>query len=623
MIVATLLGVWLLLRAPSALAHDAQETQVGRLLRFPDIHGDTVVFVYGGDLWLASATGGTARRLTAHPGLELFPKFSPDVLSDRDFNAAVDVHDFEFANVKTTRVHGVTLRADAPSPLAPGHSASAAKSFRIDLDGIGRRLFALPMAPAHVTALTASKGGRIYYSTAPISTLAGPLPGESSALHVFDWTSQKDTVVSNDVEQWTLSHDGTTLLGPQVDLTRVHLAWSPLAEWQQIFDEVWRRERDYFFDPAMDGVDWQAMRAKYAPLVPYVAHRYDLGYVLQEMIGELSNSHNYVGGDEQPDLHPANVGLLGVDFELDAARGLYRFKKIYPGDNGSARERSPLTEPGIDGKEGDYLLAIDGRPLRAPQSPYASLVGTANVPTSITVNARPTTAGARTLRIVPIADEFEVRQLDMIATNRRKTDIASGGRIGYVYIPDMEARGLEAFAKQFYPQIRKQGIILDVRYNPGGDIDQLLFERLRRVLVGMKAARYSDPITAPAIVFHGYLAAISNGYTASNGDTFSHFFKVYGLGPLIGARTWGGVRGPHDAFSLIDGGYLTCSERARYDLQRRWLIENRGVSPDIEVDNRPDDVQKGKDAQLERAIQELLKKIEARPPTFPSPPGVD
>jgi tricorn protease len=370
----------------------------------------------------------------------------------------------------------------------------------------------------------------------------------------------------------------------------------------------------------MNGVNWEAIRDKYAPLVPYAANRYDLTYILGEVIGELSNSHTYVGGGDQPDLHPVNVGLLGVDFELDSASGLYRFKKIYPGENWNPQTRSPLTEPGIDVREGDYLLAVNGRPLRAPQNPYELFVNTANETTAITVNSRPDAEGARTLPVKPIADESQLRENYMIESNRKKVDAATHGRVGYIYIPDMGGPGLNAFVKQFFPQIRKEGLIIDVRYNGGGFVDQLIFERLRRVLVGMDAARNFDNTTLPPVVFHGYMAAITNQYAASDGDIFSEFFKVYKLGPLIGERTWGGVRGIRGEFPLLDGGYITRPEFAHYDLNSKWVVENRGVAPDIEVDDRPDDVVRGKDAQLDRAIQEVMKQIEANPKKLPPRP---
>jgi tricorn protease len=521
-------------------------------------------------------------------------------------------------------------------------SSDALKNFRVDLEGVQNRIVAFPVPPASITSLGAAKGF-LYYSTQPVQGLSGPLPGEETALHAFDLAARKDKTLIEGLDKWAISFDGSKVIyqaketygiidakpadGPKragegaLNLSGLRAEIDPPAEWKQIFSEVWRQQRDYFYEASMNGVDWNAVRDKYAPLVPHAASRYDLTYILGEMIGELSNSHTYVGGGDMPELSAVNVGLLGADFELDAASGRYRFKKIYAGENWNPATRSPLTEPGIGVKEGDYLLAVNGRSLRAPHDPLELLVNTANETTAITVNSKPDEEGARTVAVKPISDEFQLRMLNMVETNRKKVDAASGGRIGYIYIPDMGDAGLNAFVKQFFPQIRKQGLIIDVRYNGGGFVDQLIFERLRRILVGMTPARNFESGTLPPVVFHGYMACVTNQYAASDGDFFSYYFKVYKLGPLIGERTWGGVRGIRGNIPLIDGGFITRPEFSLSSLDSKWVIENRGVAPDIEVDNRPDDVVRGKDAQLERAIQEVMKQIEANPKKLPPRPA--
>ena len=532
-------------------------------------------------------------------------------------------------------------KKEEEKPAENKSATEGPKGFRIDLDGIQNRIVGLPVPPAVITGLGAAKGF-VYYSTSPIQGLSGPLPGEESAIHAFDMSSRKDHTLFEGVDRWALSFDGSKILyqahgsygiidakpGPApahpgegaLNLSGLSAEIDPPAEWKQIFNEVWRQERDYFYEPSMNGVNWEAVKEKYEPLVAHAASRYDLTYILGQMIGELSNSHTYVGGGDMPELHHVNMGLLGVDFELDAASGRYRFKKIYPGQNWDPQTRSPLTEPGVNVKEGDYLLAVNGQQLRAPEDPYELFVNTANETTAITVNSKPEEEGARTLAVKPIADEFRLRMLNMVETNRQKVDAATGGKVGYVYLPDMGEAGLNEFVKQYFPQIRKQGMIIDVRYNGGGFVDQLIFERLRRILVGMNSNRNWTSNTTPPVVFHGYYACITNAYAASDGDIFSYYFKVYNLGPLIGERTWGGVRGIRGFIPLIDGGYITRPEGAEYSLDSKWVVENRGVEPDIVVDDRPDDVVRGKDAQLDRAIQEVMKKIEANPPTLPPRP---
>ena len=394
----------------------------------------------------------------------------------------------------------------------------------------------------------------------------------------------------------------------------------PAAEWKQMFNEVWRQERDYFYEAAMNGVDWEKMRDKYAQLLPSVADRYTLTYIMGEMIGELSNSHTYVGGGDYPDLHPVNVGLLGVDFEADKAAGMYRFKKIYAGENWDQQTRSPLTEPGVTVKEGDYLIAVNGRPLRTPQNPYELFVNTVNENVTLTINSKPSEEGSHTVQVKPIADENNLRELAWVESNRKKVDAASNGRIGYVYLPDMGGEGLNEFVKQYFPQIRKEGMIIDVRYNGGGFVDQLIFARLRRVLAGMGSNRNWESGTVPPVVFNGAMACVTNHYAASDGDIFSYYFKYYKLGPLIGERTWGGVRGIRGNIPLMDGGYITRPEAARYDLNSKWVIENHGVQPDIVVENRPDLVVKGQDPQLEKAIEVVMKEIQANPKKLPPRP---
>ena len=541
--------------------------------------------------------------------------------------------------------------------------------FRIDVDGIQQRVVALPTGPGVIRIMQAAKDF-IYYSTVPIQGLSGPLPGETPLVQAYDMKERKQKTVIENVEHFTISFDGSKLLyeaeagappggAPPAGAGQAQAAHTygimdakpadppkkvgegalkmdgmraeidPAQEWKQIFNEVWRQERDYFFEPSMNGVDWQKIHDKYAELVPYAANRYDLTYIMGEMIGELSNSHTYVGGGDYPDLHPVNMGLLGAEFEADAASGMYRIKRIYPGENWDSKLRSPLTEPGVNVKEGEYLIAVNGRPLRVPQNPYELFVNTANENVTLTMNSKPTEDGARHVQVKPIPDDFGLRELKWIDANRKKVEAATNGRVGYVYLPDMGSDGLNQFVKQFFPQVRKEGIIFDVRYNGGGFVDQLIFERLRRVLAGMTAARNWERTTIPDIVFHGYMACITNQYAASDGDFFSYFFKQYKLGPLIGERTWGGVRGIRGNIPLIDGGYITRPEFSLYSLDSKWLIENRGVAPEIEVDNRPDLVAKGQDTQLDKAIELVMQQINAnpkklppRPPDLPAyPPG--
>jgi tricorn protease len=545
------------------------------------------------------------------------------------------------------------------------------KDFRIDVEGISGRVVALPIPPGRLRAL-AGGNDSVIYASSPVSGLSGPLPGESPAIHVFDMEKRKDSVLISGANHYALSFDGKKLLyaapkvpgggedeeeegGPadrtygivdakppekephkvgegSLNLSSMRMEVDPRAEWTEMFNEVWRQQRDYFFEESMNGVDWAKERERYAPLLSHVADRYDLTYVLGEMIGELSNSHTYVGGGDYPDLKPVNLGLLGVDWEADSASGMYRFKKIYPGENWLPSTRSPLTEPGVGAKEGDYLLAVNGKPLLVPENPLRLFTNTANENVTLTVNSKPSAEGSRQVVVKPIPSELSLRELDWIESNRRKVDAATGGRVGYVYLPDMSGAGLNEFVKQYFPQIRKEGIIFDVRYNGGGFVDQIILERLRRILAGMEAARNFESDTIPPNTFYGSMVCVTNHYAASDGDYFTYFFKQYKLGPVVGTRTWGGVRGIRGNMPLLDGGYITRPEFTMYGLDSHWTIENRGVEPDITVENLPDLVMKGHDPQLEKAIelvmkdtQEHPKKLPPRPPdlpAYPSGPGI-
>ena len=606
------------------------------------------------------------------------PVFDPDgrylyFFSNRDYNEVLGVYDMEFSNPKGTRVYAVTLRSDLPSPLGPRSDEvgqkteqAAATPFRVDLAGLSERVIALPVAAGNYSDLAATKD-YVFYLSHPVTGLSGPLPGEEPELAGYDLKERKTGTVVSGATGFALSFDGKKILyaarktaepgenafeefGPTartfglvdaklpekephkagegaLNLSALRVEVDPHEEYLEMFGEVWRQERNYFFEPAMNGVNWEAQREKYLPLVAHAASRYDLTYILGEMLGELSNSHTYVGGGDYPDLKPVDVGMLGVDFEIDTASGRYRFKKVYPGENWRPDRRSPLTEPGLNVHAGDYLLAVNGRELRTPQNPYQLFVNTAGQDVTLTVNSQPGEQGARRILVRPIASEFGLRELDWIESNRRKVDQLTGGRVGYVYLPDMSAEGLNAFVQQFFPQIRKEGLIIDVRYNGGGFVDQLVFDRLRRVLSGMESARNWDSATVPDVVFQGYVACLANAYTASDGDFFTYFFKKYKLGPVVGDRTWGGVRGIRGYIPLIDGGYVTRPEFSLYDLDSQWAVENHGVDPDVPVDNRPDLVVEGHDPQLEKAVELVMndirqhpKKLPSRPPDLPAYP---
>jgi tricorn protease len=646
------------------------------------------------DLYLFEIATGRATKLGDGSSVDMAPAFSPDgkylyFVSNRHENPVPSDSEFDFAILKSLGIYAIPLAADTVSPMAPrsdeadsgpapdagpgmakdaaGHSAKphegehkapegthpgegkpaadktgAIAPIKVDLSGMMARAVALPIDPGNIAQMDA-RGERIYYLTQPIGEIEGPLNGESSALHFFDFKTRKDSVIAEDVDGYSLSLDGQHVLIKQkagytvvdtkkdaagdhdsakkLDLDHMRVLVDPPAEWAEMFDNAWRLERDMFFSPVMNGVDWNAVHASYARLLPLMGSREDLNWLIGQMLGEISNSHTYVGGGDDGDTTPrTHSALLGVDWSLDAASGRYRFATIYPGDNTRDAYRSPLTQPGLNVKTGDYLLAVNGVELRAPTDPDSLMqLADADTTVELTVADSPTAARRRVV-VTPIAEELGVREAAWIAHNREVVDRLSGGRVGYVYMSDMEQLGLQQFVRQFYSQLHKQALIMDDRWNGGGFIAPYALERLRRVLVSMDVNREGGVSTEPQEVLNGPKVALLNHWSASDGDIFPYLFKAYGLGELVGTRSWGGVRGIRGNWNMMDGGYITIPEEAMYDLSGQWAVENHGVDPDVEVENMPADLLAGHDAQLETAVAILVKKIDANPPRLPPAP---
>jgi tricorn protease len=509
----------------------------------------------------------------------------------------------------------------------------------IDFDGLAGRIAQVPVPADNYGGLNAVKGNLLYVKGAPF--YYGRSADVQSALMVFNFEDRKATALAEDIRGYALSPDGSKVLVRQgqafnlydanpkgaaskktVSTAGLQADIVPKQEWAEIFEEVWRRFRDFFYVPNMNGYDWKALGDRYRALLQYVGHRSDLDYVVSEMIAELSNSHTYIsGGDYQIPDRP-RVGLPGARFELDKASGRYRLAGIFQGDNAEEPYRAPLTAIGVDARVGDYLLAIDGEDLKAPDNPYRLLRYKADRPVTLTLNTRPVAEGARQVTYQPITSETNLVYYDWVARNREKVDSLTGGRVGYLHLPDMGAQGLSEFIKWFYPQIRKDGLIVDVRANGGGNVSQMLIDRLRRQLLATGFSRNSDfASTYPSTVFYGPMVALLNETSASDGDIFPAMFKQAGLGPLIGKRSWGGVIGITGHGSLIDGGQVNVPEFGFADVNGNWIIEGHGVDPDIVVENDPQSVIAGRDPQLERGVQEVLKAMGEHPRRLPGKPA--
>jgi tricorn protease len=519
---------------------------------------------------------------------------------------------------------------------------------KVDTDGIQNRIVGLEITPGNYRNIR-MVDDRIFY----LRRTAGDDVGEDdddgdgrdrkSHLCSYSLEDRKETVIG-DVNDYQITFDGKKMLVKIkkdyaiIDLpkdkieTKDHehkiegldMQLDRHAEWNQIYFECWRHMRDFFYSPTMNGVDWKAMRDKYAALVPFVNHRNDLTYLLGELIGELNSGHTYVAGGERPDTPRVKLGLLGAELSRETATRAYKIDRILPGENWDKHTRSPLTAVGVNVKAGDYILAINGTPVSSLANLYQALIGTADKQVILRVNSKPSDAGARDVTVVPTANEAPLYYLDWVQKNIDYVAKKTNGDVGYLHIPDMGRPGLNEFTKLYFPQIRKHALIVDVRGNGGGFVSPLVLERLRRAFVMVGIARNGMPQPDPAHAFMGPMVTLINEFSASDGDIFPFRFKTLGLGKLIGKRTWGGVVGIRNSLPLVDGGNFFKPEFALYSKDgKEWIIEGHGVDPDIVVDNDPAKEFHGEDQQLDRAIQQIEEELKTKryelPPVPPYP----
>jgi len=535
---------------------------------------------------------------------------------------------------KGAKKHRGRARATAHE-AADADGAAAQAAIGIDLEGLAGRVAQVPIAADNILGLAAIEG-HLLYVQGPASYYGRA--GEGAVrVSIFSLEDRETSELVSGVDDLVVSADGSQILAASGGAYRLIPAQPgggaeakgvstaglavdrvPEQEWAQIFDEVWRRFRDFFYVPTMHGYDWQAMRQRYRPLLAHVAHRSDLNYLISEMIAELSVGHAYIaGGDYDMPPRPRSA-LLGARFALDGEAGRYRFREIFTGQNEEANYRSPLTEIGVGVEVGDYLLAINGEPLDAGTNPYSLLRKAGGAPVELLVGKTPDLEAARRVRVAGMGDEDDLLYLRWVLGNRQRVEMASGGRLGYIHLPDMGTAGLREFVKWFYGQVRKQGLVIDVRNNGGGNVSPMIIERLARQVLMVDFERWNDlPDTYPGVAFHGHLVAVIDEDTASDGDQFAYIFRQAGLGPLIGKRTWGGVVGIYGRGPLIDGGSVFVPEAGSADMEGRWVVEGHGVDPDIEVEQDPKAVIDGGDPQLEKAIQVLLEMVNRDPKPLP------
>jgi tricorn protease len=557
----------------------------------------------------------------------------------------------------TSSIYLAVLKKDIPSPLAkesdeetpgPGTEKSADKNTKskkdkgkkdssekenkvtIDFAGLETRILCLPVPEGNYRNLQVGKEGELYYLEEDHQNRFrfDISPGK---LHKFSLEKRKDEVLLSQVLSFWLSADNKKLLyqsgttygiadpsgkikpgDGKLNMDAVQVFIDPRAEWAQIFDEAWRINRDYFYDPNMHGVDWKAMKKKYAVFLPHLSCRSDLNRVIQWMCSELAVGHHSVGGGDTPRT-PEQIpgGLLGADYTIE--NGRYRFKKVYGGLNWNPELRSPLTEPGVGVTAGEYLLAVNGKDLKPPENLFRYFENTAGKIVEIKVGPDPDGTKTRTVPVVPIDRELALRNRDWVEGNLKKVDKATNGRVAYVYVPNTTTRGHIYFKRYFYPQAHKDAIIVDERHNSGGQVADYYIDILRRPFICNWATRYGVDINTPAAAIHGPKVMLINEMAGSGGDLLPWMFRKFKLGKLIGKRTWGGLVGTLGFPVLMDGGVVSAPNIAIWS-KDGWIVESVGVPPDIEVEQWPAKVINGHDPQLEKAIEVILEELEKNPP---------
>jgi len=594
------------------------------------------------------------------------PIFSSDgkyifFVSDRDFTPIYGNTEFNTIYRDMAKIYLLTLAKNTDSPFKPKsdevaiteESTEAKKgdtkkddtkkddaksdikkevSVKIDIDGLKERIAVLPIQAAGYARLT-SVGDKLYYQK-----FGGRGPGGSS-LMMFDFTKKTETDLGT-VNGYEISADGKKMLVAQsgsygiidlpqakielkdkLDLSTLEKMINKKEEWKQIYNECWRQMRDFLYAPNLHEVDWQGLRKKYEPLLEFVNIRQDLTYIIGELIAELNIGHAYVGGGDVERGKRIPLGLLGAELVRDNSSKYYKISKILKGQNWDNSLKSPLTEIGVNAKEGEYIISIDGKPTNNMNNIYEALINKAGKQIKLKLNGSSSESGAREVTVIPIADESQLYYFNWVQNNIDKVNKATNGQVGYIHIPDMSPAGLNEFVKHYYPQLQKKALIIDDRGNGGGNVSPIITERLSREMTFVNIARNGSPSVDPDGTFIGPKVLLLDEYSASDGDIFPYRFKKLGLGKLIGKRSWGGTVGIRGTLPLLDGGELNRPEFAKYDTEGNdWAIEGHGVDPDITIENDPAREYEGTDEQLNRAIEVILEELKTKGKTLPPIP---
>ena len=596
-------------------------------------------------LWLYALDTGISRQLTAETTTATSPVFDPlgrylYFLSDRDYNLAFSAYEFNWLYRNATRIYAATLQDDGPALFRPrldevgqedtsasDDKATAPARIRIDIPGFDQRTVALQAPAGNYQALSANTEGVFF-----INSDGRGREGGTPELQFLGLKADAKVETVAEVSGYVLSADGKKLLlrngadfaiveaKPEADfakgklaLERMELRIEPRQEWQQMFVDAWRVLRDWFYDPGMHGQDWNAIRAQYEPLVAGVRSRADLDYVLSELAGEMNSGHIYVQSGDQVKVERKPGGLLGAELVPDAS-GYVKIARIFAGENWQARTRSPLTEAGVKVSEGEYLIAIDNVSTQGVDNVYRLLENKGDKLVTLKINSVPRESGAREVTVRTLTSEQELRYLDWVQSRRRLVEQLSGGRIGYIHVPNTAVEGSREMFKGLVAYHDKEALIIDDRYNGGGFIPDRLVELLARTPLNYWKQRGLEPNATPFLSHVGPKAMLINGLSSSGGDALPYYFRKLGLGKLIGTRTWGGLIGLSGNPALVDNGSMLAATFRFLDTDGKWDVEDVGVVPDIEVIDRPELIAAGRDPSIERAVQELLAELDANPP---------
>lgn len=610
-------------------------------------------------IWVYNLADNKSHQITDNTFDDVSPVFSKDghyifFASNRDFNLDFSSFEFNYLYNRATRIYAIGLKANGPglkkekndteevkAQTKPEESAktkskstaaesesgkSATVNVVIDLEGISSRIMALPMEAGDYYGISACDGGVLYAA--------------GGKLMRYNVEEEKSEEISDLGGGYVVSADGKMILAGtgedysiykvapgqkpgtgKIDLSRLEMKIDPRKEWNQIYTDGWRIFRDFFYVNNLHGVDWTGLKQRYGELLPYVGHRADLDYILNEIVAESNTGHAYVNWGDFKQVKRVEGGLLGAELVADETSGRYRFGKIYDSENWNPARRSPLAEPGVVVNEGDYLIAINGKEVTLNDNPYEFLENLADTKTEIQVNSKAGTDGARTYLIQPVKSELELMYLDWVNERRALVDKLSGGKIGYIHVPNTAVEGNRELHRGLYAYHDKEALIIDDRYNGGGFIPDRMADLLDRKTLSYWHQNGLLPGRAPGIAHDGPKVMLINGYSSSGGDAFPYYFKKLGLGKLIGTRTWGGLVGISGNAGLVDGGYISVPRFGIFNENSEWIIEGIGVYPDIEVVDRPEQLAKGIDPGIEKAVEVLLKELEANPVKKVNPPA--